>query len=196
MYAASFICCSRLICNSMFSQYSPSTLLFAFQSTPLTVFPSTHFCYFFHTVCLPIYLHSNLLTTASFPSHPLTSPHLTSPHSPPPPSPHLPFLIPFHPLMTGVLRVPQQGPERHSHVWDKGIHWAWLPCLCSMYIGLLQCMTNSCSKALYVDRVNNVEDFESCDCHVIIILLLQMLEKGPCDYHRPVMRLIHAYLKL
>ena len=31
---------------------------------------------------------------------------------------------------------------------------------------------------------------------MIIILLLQMLEKGPCDYHRPVMRLIHAYLKL
>ena len=64
------------------------------------------------------------------------------------------------------------------------------------YICLLQCMTNSCSKTLYVDRVNNVADFESCDCHVIIILLLQMLEKGPCDYHRPVMRLIHAYLKL
>ena len=32
--------------------------------------------------------------------------------------------------------------------------------------------------------------------HVIIILLLQMLEKGPCDYHRPVMWLIHAYLRL
>ena len=65
-----------------------------------------------------------------------------------------------------------------------------------MCVGLLQCMTNSCSKTLYVDRVSNVEDCESCDCHVIIILLLQMLEKGPCDYHRPVMRLIHAYLKL
>ena len=185
MYAASFICCSRLICNSMFSQYSPSTLLFAFQSTPLTVFPSTHFCYFFRTVCLSIYLHSNLLTTASFPSHPLTSPHLTStslssstfPY--PIPSPHLPVSHPLTsppspplppPPLTGVLRVPQQGPERHSHVWDKGIHWAWLPCLCSMCVGLLQCMTNSCSKALYVDRVNNVEDFESCDCHVIIIL--------------------------
>ena len=57
-------------------------------------------------------------------------------------------------------------------------------------------MTNSCSTTLYVDRVNNVADCESCDCHVIIILLLQMLEKCPCDYHRPVMRLIHAYLKL
>ena len=57
-------------------------------------------------------------------------------------------------------------------------------------------MTNSCSKTLYVERVNNVADVESCDCHVIIIILLQMLEKDPCDYHRPVMRLIHAYLKL
>ena len=34
-----------------------------------------------------------------------------------------------------------------------------------MCVDLLQCMANSCSKTLYVDRVNNVEDCESCDHH-------------------------------
>ena len=63
---------------------------------------------------------------ASFPSHPLTSPHspppsfshpLTSPHLPhfhlpfhisSPPSPHLPFLIPFHPL---IFQSPIPSPH-------------------------------------------------------------------------------------
>ena len=37
-------------------------------------------------------------------------------------------------------------------------------------VSLLQCMinANSCIKTLYEDRVNNVEDCESCDCHVTV----------------------------
>ena len=104
MYAASFICCGRLICNSVCFPNTPRLPSSLHSNLPLSL-SSTHFCYRFRTVCLPIYLNSNPQWP---PSHCIPSPHLTSPHLthlhlpfhiPSPPSPHLLFLIPFHPLI-------------------------------------------------------------------------------------------------
>ena len=112
-YAISFICCSRLICNSTVFPHTPlSNFLFLSQSTSLTVSlqPTTVASFVQYSVSthLPTLKSPN---TASFPSHPLLHP-LTSPPSPPPPPPPLP----------GVLRGPQQGPEHQApqhvgHVW-------------------------------------------------------------------------------
>ena len=125
MYAATSICCSRLICNSVCFPNTPH-----YPPICIPIYPSH--CLHFNPLLLlplysmypvPIYLHFTsifLFTSRHFTSppspppsfsYPLTSPHLPhlhlffiSPHL----SPHLPFLIPFHPL---IFQSPIPSPH-------------------------------------------------------------------------------------
>ena len=102
MYAPTFICCSRLICNSVYFPNTPRvhSYLHSNQSLSLSSLQPTSVIsfvqYVYPSTYTPILNHGLL---------PIPSPHLTSPHSPPPsfshpltsphlPHPHLPFHIP------------------------------------------------------------------------------------------------------
>ena len=74
----------------------------------------------------------------------------------------------------------------------------WYSFQCPYSVGLLQCMpnTNSCSKTLYEDRVNNVEDCESCECHVTVSAAYLEKRKNVIEVHSSlghVVRIIGRY---
>ena len=153
----------------------------------IPIYPSH--CFPFNPLLLllsySMFTHLSILQSPNHSLLPIASPHLTHLHLPlliylslshsipsssclPPP--HLTSLSPTP--SPSLDRCPPSPPAR-TWVPQPCMGWVFIGYgfhVCAVCVGLLQCMTNSCSKTLYVDRVNNVEDCESCDCHVIIIL--------------------------